>query len=89
MIAVSMIKEKNGAGKVPSEVQNSDSESLSSQITVYMAKWCGACKKRVPIILRKAQDAGLRVKLVDWDDDLSDEDRERLADEVEFVPFID
>jgi len=59
------------------------------EITVYTAEWCGACKKRVPQILKKAQAAGLQVKLIDWDNDLSTKDKERLIKRVEFVPYID
>ena len=64
-------------------------EEASREITVYTAKWCGACKKHIPQILKKAEVTGIRVKLIDWDDDLSDEERERLSERVEFVPYID
>ena len=57
------------------------------EITVFTAKWCGACKRRIPQILKKAQAAGLKVKLIDVDDaDL--EDRKMLR-RVKFVPHID
>ena len=60
-----------------------------SEIIFYTAKWCGACKKRVPKIMKKAQAAGLNVKLVDWAEDLSTRDRERLITSIEYVPYID
>ena len=66
----------------------SNSEVLDSEkITVFTAKWCGACKRRVPQILRKARAAGLEVKLIDVDD-VDPKDRKMLR-RVEFVPHID
>jgi len=64
-------------------------EGNSNEIIVYTAKWCGACKKRVPQIVKKAQAAGLQVNLIDWDEDLSTRDRGRLIARVEYVPYID
>ena len=64
-------------------------EANPNEVIIYTAKWCGACKKRVPKIMKKAQAAGLNVKLVDWDEDLSTRDRERLITSIEYVPYID
>lgn len=58
-------------------------------ITVYTAKWCGACKTRVPQIIKKAKAAGLEVKTIDWDEDLTEIQREKLQRRVQFVPYIE
>ena len=58
-----------------------------NEITVFTAKWCGACKTRVPQILKKAQAAGLKVKLIDVDN-VDPQDRKMLR-RVKFVPHID
>jgi thiol-disulfide isomerase/thioredoxin len=63
------------------------SKLKSGEITVFTAKWCGACKRRVPQILKKAQAAGLKVKLIDVDS-VDPQDR-KLLRRVEFVPHID
>ena len=64
-------------------------EANPNEVILYTAKWCEACKRRVPKIMKKAQAAGLQVKLIDWDEDLSTLDRERLIARVEYVPYID
>ena len=58
-----------------------------NKITIFTAKWCGACKQRVPQILKKAQEAGFQVKLVDIDDAPPEE--KKLLKHVRFVPHID
>jgi thiol-disulfide isomerase/thioredoxin len=65
----------------------SQSEENPGEITVFTAKWCGACKRRVPQILKKAQTAGLRVRLIDVDN-AGLEDGKMLR-RVKFVPHID
>ncbi len=57
------------------------------EITIFTAKWCGACKKRVPTILKKAQVAGLKVNLIDIDE--VDPKFRKMAGRVQFVPQID
>jgi glutaredoxin len=62
-------------------------EDESDKITVFTAKWCGACNTRVPKILEKAKTAGLKVNLVDIDN--IDPKYEKMAKRVQFVPYID
>jgi thiol-disulfide isomerase/thioredoxin len=58
------------------------------EIMIFTAEWCGACKRRVPQIMKKAQAAGLKVNLIDIDNvDLKD--KKKLLKRVEFVPHID
>lgn len=57
------------------------------EITIFTAEWCGACKRRVPQILKKAQAAGLKVELVDVDN--ADPKYRKILRRVEFVPHID
>ena len=68
-------------------VTGNQSEENPGEITVFTAKWCGACKRRIPQILKKAQAAGLKVKLIDVDNaDLEDG---KMLRRVKFVPHID
>ena len=68
-------------------VTKNQGEINPNEITVFTAKWCGACKTRVPQILKKAQAAGLKVKLIDVDN-VDPQDRKMLR-RVKFVPHID
>jgi thiol-disulfide isomerase/thioredoxin len=67
-------------------IANQEGEN-PGEITVFTAEWCGACKRRVPQILKKAQAAGLRVKLIDVDD--ADPKYRKMLRRVKFVPHID
>ena len=58
------------------------------EITIFTAEWCGACKERVPQIMKKAQAAGLKVNLIDIDN-VDPKDKKKLLKRVEFVPHID
>jgi thiol-disulfide isomerase/thioredoxin len=64
-----------------------EEEENRGEITVFTAAWCGACKRRVPHILKKAQAAGLSVKLIDVDD--ADPSYGKTLRRVKFVPHID
>jgi thiol-disulfide isomerase/thioredoxin len=68
-------------------VTKNQGEIHPNEITVFTAKWCGACKRRVPQILKKAQAAGLKVKLIDVDN-VDPQDRKMIR-RVKFVPHID
>ncbi len=61
--------------------------SNSKKLTIFTAKWCGACKSRIPQILKKAQALGLKVKLVDIDN--PDSEDKKMLKRVGFVPYID
>ena len=63
------------------------SKLRSEDVTVFTAKWCGACKQRVPQIVKRAQAAGLKVNLIDIDD--ADSQYRRMLSRVAFVPHID
>ena len=58
------------------------------EITIFTAEWCGACKRRVPQIMKKAQAAGLNVNLIDINN-VDPKDKKKLLKRVEFVPHID
>jgi glutaredoxin len=68
-------------------VIGNQAEENPREITVFTAKWCGACKRRVPQILKKAQTASLEVKLIDVDN--ADPKYEKMLRRVHFVPHID
>jgi len=59
----------------------------SKKVTVYTAKWCGACKDQVPRIQELAQSGGFVVELVDVDSE-DPEIRVRVQ-HVRFVPHIE
>lgn len=67
-------------------IGNPTEENLQ-EILVFTAKWCGACKRHVPEILKKAETAGLAVKLIDVDN--ADPKYRKTLKRVEFVPHID
>jgi thiol-disulfide isomerase/thioredoxin len=54
---------------------------------VYTAKWCGACKKQVPMIQTLAQMYGFEVELLDVDSE--DPEVQRRVQHVRFVPHIE
>lgn len=87
---VELPTERRCTGRTCKVVKPSD--DLSNEITVFTAKCCGACKKRVPGILKKANAVGLKVRLIDTDEvDLekaTPRDR-KMFRRVEFVPHID
>jgi hypothetical protein len=60
--------------------------SQSPEFTIYTAKWCGSCRRFVPIIVKRIREAGLGVKLVDVDGLSIPELKLRR---VQFVPHID
>jgi len=68
-------------------ITGNQAEDNPEEITVYTAEWCGACKRRIPQILKKAQAAGLKVKLIDVDK--VDPQDEKMLRRVKFVPYID
>lgn len=59
----------------------------SKKVTVYTAKWCGACKSQVPRIQELAQSGGFTVELIDVDSE--DPETKRRAEHVRFVPHIE
>lgn len=78
----------------PKSVEKRESVELNAEesqiVTVFTAKWCGACKSRVPEIVKRATAAGFEVKLIDIDDVENVEPKERkILRRVEYVPHID
>ena len=59
----------------------------SKKVTVYTAKWCGACKSQVPRILELAQSGGFTVELIDVDSE--DSEVRKMVRHVRFVPHIE
>jgi thiol-disulfide isomerase/thioredoxin len=57
------------------------------KFTVYTAKWCGACKKQVPMIQNLAQLYGFTVELIDVDSE--DPEVKKRVQHVRFVPHIE
>ncbi len=57
------------------------------RVTVYTAKWCGACKNQVPRIQELAQSSGFTVELIDVDS--KDPEVQRRFQHVRFVPHIE
>ncbi len=57
----------------------------TKKFTVYLAKWCGACKRQVPQIQTLAQMHGFDVELVDVDDP----EAKKRVQHVRFVPHIE
>ena len=59
----------------------------SKKVTVYTAKWCGACKKEVAMIQNLALLYRFTVELVDVDN--KDPEVQKRVQHVRFVPHIE
>jgi len=59
----------------------------SKKVTVYTAKWCGACNSQVPRILELAQSGVFTVELIDVDSE--DPEVRKMVQHVRFVPHIE